>query len=356
MSITILDSNLIAIRELDAYTSLIWTDRYNGSGDFEIFTSMNYNLYQMLRPNYYIRNSESTKLMIIEKRQLKSDRVNGNQIFVSGRSLESILDRRIVWGQAHLFGNFQEAIQHLLCICIMEPEDETRLIPNFIFEASTDPAITDLLVDTQVLADNLYDVIYSLCEEKSIGFEVVLTEDDQFKFKLYSGVDHSYDQVDNPYVIFSSEFENLLTADHTTDITGYKTVSLVLGPGEGMERPGAEASFPDSAGSGLSRREVYTNASSVSTEVDGVTIPPEDYALQLQYAGLLDLVDRLPIDQFDGQVDATSNFIFGTHFNMGDIVQLDNGYGDVGRARVTEYIRSVDSSGKVSYPTFVTIQ
>lgn len=50
--------------------------------------------------------------MIVEKIQITSDTEDGNHVTVTGRSLESILDRRIVWGQKLLSGNLQNGIKH----------------------------------------------------------------------------------------------------------------------------------------------------------------------------------------------------------------------------------------------------
>ena len=137
-------------------------------------------------------------MMIVEKIQITSDTEDGNHVTVTGRSLESILDRRIVWGQKLLSGNLQNGIKTLLNENVISPSDSNRKIPNFIFKESTDPAITKLKLEAQYTGDNLYDVIQKICEEQGIGFKITLNDEKQFVFELYAGSDRSYDQTENP--------------------------------------------------------------------------------------------------------------------------------------------------------------
>ena len=232
MDITVLNTNLDAISIVDVYESFIWTDRYYEYGDFELFTSMTDTILSYIKQDYYLQNRESEHVMIIEMIRIGSDSENGNHITVTGRSLESILDRRIVWGQKTITGNLQNGIHTLLNENVISPADSSRKIANFIFEASTDPAITSLKIDAQYTGDNLYDVINKICSERSIGFKVTLNDNKQFVFKLYAGIDRSYDQSVNPYVIFSPKFENIINSNYVESKSALKTVTLVGGEGE----------------------------------------------------------------------------------------------------------------------------
>ena len=135
MDLTILNTNLDAILPIDTYKSFIWTDRYYSYGDFELYTAISEDIIKYIKQDYYLINRESEHVMIIEKILISSDVEDGNHITVSGRSLESILDRRIVWGQKTLSGNLQNGIKTLLDENIISPLDNNRKINNFIFEA-----------------------------------------------------------------------------------------------------------------------------------------------------------------------------------------------------------------------------
>ena len=114
MDVTILNTDLDAVSIVDTYESFIWTDRYYAYGDFELYEAMRDGLFDHIKQDYYLQSKESEHVMIVEKIQITSDTEDGNHVTVTGRSLESILDRRIVWGQKLLSGNLQNGIKTLL--------------------------------------------------------------------------------------------------------------------------------------------------------------------------------------------------------------------------------------------------
>ena len=81
MNLTILDTNLEPLAILDTYESLIWTDRYQAYGDFEIYESVRDDgLLSMLKQDYYLENTDSDHIMIIEQTQISSDTDSGNHL------------------------------------------------------------------------------------------------------------------------------------------------------------------------------------------------------------------------------------------------------------------------------------
>lgn len=353
MDLYIANTEFENIFVLDSYNSLIWTDRYNSYGDFEIYTNMNISLLEYLKQDYYIRRYDSEYVMIIEKILIKSDVEEGDKLTVSGRSLESILDRRIIWGQKTVTGNLQDAIETLLNENIISPSKPERKIDNFIFEESTDEIITSLTIDAQYVGDNLYDVIKKICEERSIGFKITLNDNNQFVFKLYSGVDRSYEQTDNPYVVFSPSFDNLLSTNYMESKSSYKNVSLVGGEGEGSARKFIAVGNS----SGMDRRELFSDASSISSEQEnGTTLSDAEYTYLLRQKGNEDLAENAVVVSMDGEAETQIMFKYGEDFYNGDIVQVIDAYGHDVRARVYEIVTSEDESGFSVYPTFTMIE
>lgn len=348
--ILVLNPNLETIKNIDTLKSLIWTDRYYGAGDFEIYTPVNLELMSFLQQDYYLWRKGSEHLMMIESIEIECDLEEGDHLIVTGRSLEFILDRRIVWEQTILTGNFQDVIQTLLNENVISPAIEDRKISNFIFEPSTDPNILFLdenyTVDAQIeRGTNLYEAILALCFERGVGFKIT-PSDDKFIFKLYKGQDRSYDQFDNPYVVFSSNFENLMNSNYIETKTNLKTVTLV---------DGEDKSTVVGGGSGLTRREIYTDAKSIYRTVDGVTLTDEEYLAQLEQKGSEVLSEHSFSTSFDGELDSATTYKYGEDFFLGDIVQIINEYGIEAKARVIEMIYSQDSSGLKEYPTFTAV-
>ena len=126
MELIVLDTSLKMLSVLDTFESLIWTERFSAYGDFEVYTSINDSVLEILKDDYYLWLKESDQTMIVEDRKIESDAENGNHFTVTGRSLESILERRIIWKQTILSGNFQNGIKKLLDENIINPSDASR--------------------------------------------------------------------------------------------------------------------------------------------------------------------------------------------------------------------------------------
>lgn len=353
MDLTILDDTLEPKHIIDIYESFIWTDRFYQAGDFELHTAMNMEIASTLKLGYYIQNKHSDRVMLIERMLITSDIENGNTINMTGRSLESILDRRIIWGQTNINGNLQNGIKKLLDDCIISPTDPKRRLDNFIFIPSENPLITELTIDAQYMGDNLYDVIQKICEEKQIGFKVILTPDKKFAFSLYVGQNRSYDQNTNPYVIFSPKFDNIIDSNYLETTMTLKNIALVGGEGEGGSRK--YATVGDN--SGIERRELFVDAKDISSDVGNhKVLTPAEYAAVLVQRGNETLANNSIVKSFEGKIQNDIMFIYDKDFFIGDIVQVANEYGNEAKVLVIEIVISTDESGQLSiYPTYKNV-
>lgn len=359
MELTVLGTDLIALDPIDRFESLIWRDRYCGFGDFEILSPVNNDILLYVAQDRYLTMAGTEHAMIIETLGIKSDAELGNKILVIGRSLESILKRRIVWKQTILTGNFQNGVLQLLNENAIIPENPDRQISRLVFEASTDLAVTSLTVDAQFVPETdktLYDAIVGLCQAAGVGFKITITDSGQFLFKLYAGKDRSYDQIENPYVIFSPEFDNVLKGEYSESKMPLKTLALVGGQiVEGVERLMIPVTIPGGAGTDLDRREMFVDASSISTSYDGGELTPEQYLAELIQVGQQELSKKTAIQSFEGEADTTGIYKYGEDFDMGDILEVANEYGHSAKSRVSEVIHSQDSSGIKVYPAFTAV-
>lgn len=359
MELFCLDKNFTTIAILDSFESLLWIERYYEVGEFELYAPISQELLSAMQIGYYLWRKDSQKVMIIESVKLEANSEDGHYLTATGRSLESILDRRIIWEQTRIQGNLQNGIKKLITDAIISPKSEDRKISNFRFLDSTDSAVTSIKVDAQFTGDNLYEAIKSLCQVNDLGFKISLNEDYQFVFELYAGETRDYTQVKNPYVTFSPEFDNLQSSSYFEDITGYKTIVLVAGEGEGSERRTAicETGATVTPPTGMDRREMYVDARDLSsTEYDEEGnehhISDEEYGKSLITRGFENLDEQIFVKDFEGGVDPFSMFKYDKDYYLGDVVQIRNEFAIEARVRVTEVIRSNSVNGDEIYPTF----
>lgn len=351
MNVRVLDTNFEPLWAVDLYESLIWTDRFDEYGDFEIYTQPSSTIASMLKKDYYLEMDDSDKLMIIETFKTQVDEDAGKHLIVSGRSLESILERRIVWNQTILNGNFQNAMKKLFEDNIINPSIAGRKIGNFIFKESSDPIITELTIDAQYTGDDIYTIVKNNCLELGIGFQIVLNENKQFEFSFLSGRDLSYDQNIYPVVAFSPGFENLKNSTYTEDNSTLKTVALVAGEGEGVDR--RTTAVETSGETGLLRRELFVDARDISSTTEQQTkLTNDQYLSLLSERGKKKLAENFSKRSFDGEADVNGAFELNKDFFLGDIVEIIDEYGKNAKSRVIEIIHSDDQQKRTTIPTF----
>lgn len=363
INIMLLNESFTPIALIDNYESAIWTDRYNSAGDFEIYVAASKEVLNLFLSDdlndfagtRYLICNESEHCMIVEDVRLTTDAESGNHIIITGRSLESILDRRIVWAQTTYSGTIETVIRNILNDSFISPSDSERKVSNFIFKKSEDSDVTKYSIQTQFTGDNVYDIVSDLCAAYNLGFKIVLDENNRFVFSLYSGKDRTYAQSNNPYVIFSPAFENLINSEYNASITDYRTTALVGGEGEGVNRRFATVHRTSVHDTGLNRREIFVNAASVRSEtyIDGesVTLSDAEYAAQLEAKGVEKLIANSKTIEFDGQA-TNYTFVYGRDFTIGDVLQVENEYGLTDEVYISEYIISDSVEGLLRYPTF----
>jgi hypothetical protein len=349
----LLNTSFETVADIDNYDSMIWTDRYYACGDFSLYLAASTAAVATYVKDYYIWTDESNELMIVETSEIKESQDGGEFLTVTGRSVTSILDRRIIWGQVTLQGNFQTAIKKLMNENAINPTDASRKIPGLTFKDSTDPAITGLTIDEQFLGTNLYSTIAALCKIRNVGFRITGTEG-AFVFELYMGKDRSFNQLANPQISFSPDMDNLTSSRYLHSKETLRTLSLVGGEGEWPSKTFAVTTVSAGAGSGLNRRELYTESGTSSKNGD-VQLTPEEYNNLLIEKGRFDLLNNRETMTFDGEIEMTDSHEYNVDFFMGDILQMANEYGIESTSRVVEFIRSKSPTGTAAYPTLESV-
>lgn len=351
--IIVMETDFTSIQIVDTWKSLIWVDRFWEYGDFELYLAATPENLQLFIDGRYVYSLESENIMIIEGVLVETSVEEGRMMTVTGRSLASILERRIIWNQTTFTGPLWQGIQKYLNENAIAPTDASRVIPNLIFETPTDPKVLEKTLDVQITGANLYETIQVLCETNQIGFKMRLNDQNQFVFSLYAGTDRSYEQTDNPYVVFSPDFDNLISTNSLHSRKTEKNVILVAGEGEGLARRRVAVGNA----SGLDRREYYQDARDISSN-DGA-IGTAAYNALLIARGEETMADNKATESFECQVDPNRSFMYNVDYFLGDIMSIFDGYGDVvddNRFRMLELVMTRDVLGNTSIPTFAIVE
>jgi len=338
------NTDLEAIGIIDAFASLIWTTRYFQEGDFELYLPVSDKNIKLLQENYYLMRPDDDSVMIIKKIKITTDLENSSYMTVSGPSLESVLGRRIIWRQTNLSGRVEECIRRLITENAIEPDVLSRKIHRL--KLGTLLGFTETM-ETQVTGDNLLTYISETCKAYGWGFKVTI-QNNSFVFQLYKGVDRSYNQNANPYVVFSPEFDNFMRSEYTLDSTNYSNVALVAGEGEGAER--RTQIIGDAAD--LERYELFVDARDVSSNSGEIT--DEEYEQNLVQRGEEKLAETAITEAYTGEVETRISYKYKEDYFLGDTIQIKNEYGMEAAPIIIEIIESEDENGYTVIPTIAT--
>lgn len=372
MNLVVYDKTFTPVGVTDIYESVIWTERYYECGDFEIYTAATTKLIRLLKEDYYVRSSESDYTMVIEHVKIEEDVENGDKLIVSGRSLESILDRRIIWDNIKIQGTVVEGFQQIFDANIINPENSKRKVSNFVFDTPTDASILSAQLVASYYGSTILEAVQSVCQQLGFGFRIYFeTSSKILHFQLFNGLNLSADKAknqNNKVVIFSPKFDNLISSNYELDREPYKNVTLVGGivnESAVQKRVEVEGRIPNSLGQmtdipeGLDRREVYTDATSLSNKDEqNQEISDEEYNKRLANEGYGALNEFDYGETIDTSVEPNYNWHYGNtasdDYYLGDIVTISNAYGMSIMARVIEVVRSHDTSGNTVIPSFST--
>lgn len=351
MNIYVLDTSFNIVSVIDSFSSVIWTTRYFTFGDFELCVPASEKMLNTLKAGrYLVRDFDMSdgicqNVMTIYNRHIQTDPEEGNKLIVSGYDLGGILKRRVVAQQTVLNGSVYACIVGLLNNCIVDPVNPDRKISNFTYNRITPSGQLAVPMKKQITGTNLAEAIAEICETYGVGYRVVL-DNGYFVLHLYEGTDRSYDQSTFPYVVFSEGFDNLISCDYTESLEEYANVVYVAGEGEGTARKIAEVGNV----TGLYRFEHWEDARNASTNAGAIS--EEEYMEQLENDGEAVLSEKKQSVAMEGEVDSNGNFKLNTNYFLGDVVQIDAGYGITAKTRVIEVIESEDETGVKIIPTF----
>ena len=348
MDLYVMNQSFETIGIIDSASSVIWNQRFFDCGDFEIYLRADKETVSLLKENYYIYRLDHEMVGIIENKTITTSAEEGNYYTITGRFLESILSRRIAWNQTTISGNAEECIRQLITDNVISPEDPKRKIENFLLDEKVGFTETIKDFDLQSNGENLLETITVICKTYKIGYKVTLTPENQFLFSLYRGEDRSYGQNVNNYVVFSPEFDNLISSEYTYNRDEYRNAAIVVGEGEGTSQK--RVSIGET--SGLLRYEARIDGSGVSS--NGEIITAQTYEKMLIEYGKEQLGTYKIIEGISGEVENNSTYQADKDYFLGDIVSVENEYGIGADTRVIEILENEDESGYKIVPTFDT--
>lgn len=362
--VEIRNTNTELIGIIDTANSIIWHAVYFGVGDFEIYTQATPQALEILKINNYVTRPYEIEVGVIERVQIVNDVQGGKMIAAAGRFAKSILDRRIIYrlsGTVNratiLRGKVETNVRNLVNNNAINCSfDSKRNISILELGAAADiPAVivdeNGEAAEKQVSYDNLLEYTDTVLAEYGLSSTVILdAERKKLQYIVYAGIDRSVDNIiDASPVVFSQEFDNLISSEYLHNTQLEKNTALIGGEGEGTARFYALLAGNEKD---LNRREMFVDASSISktykddNETEH-TYTNAEYSAVLKAKGKQELAPLKTEEHFTGEIDALNgNYVYNRDFYLGDIITVqDNEINKYTNARVTEVTEVQDENG-----------
>ena len=340
IELLIYDTNFKKIGTITDAESIIWHKKYNDIGEFEIYLPASSNNTSLLQEDYYVVREDDESVGIIADFKIVYDEYNETDMMsCSGKMAESILGKRIIWQQTQIDGYLEQGIRSLITDNVINPKIVARKIP--FIKLGKLKGLTERY-SAQYTGDNLAEVIHAVCDTYGIGYRLKY-QNECFYFELYKGVDRSKNQVANPHIIFSDEYDNLISSEYQSSKSNYKNTALVAGEGEGVDRNTVAV---NNENSGINRIELFVDARNISTNKEEITA--SEYNNMLFSKGEEELSGYQYTESFDGEIRLDERYEYKKDVDIGDIVTIENSeWGIYKNQRIMGTIESYDKDGYI---------
>jgi len=344
----------------DSFSSLLWDIEYYSCGVFEVYIAADPRNIEIFQTGRIVgRDDDKEHFGLIESVQIETDAENGDYLIVSGRFLMCLLERRIIYPT--LSFTTEKTYSEIVHTAVINNaiNAENRTIPGLTL-GTVSGSCWEQKTKLQVSYDNLMRWIYTVCEKISgtanIRLSKINGEQYEMLFDLSEGTDRSILQDENPHIIFSDGYTNLLSFSYSSDISVQQNFAYILGKGEGDERK-RTTYFENTEPSFLERYEVYVDAKDMSDEQqeNGESKPifEDEYIELLKERGKENIVQPLTASESQIAVQSTQ-FHYNTDYFVGDYVTVEHQrFGLIQpKMQLIGMIESFDQNGRSLTPTF----
>lgn len=375
---TIDNINYKADRILDSFESVIWTERYYGDDHAELILPATEIFMDQVKEGMFLGCSESNVPMIIETIDFRDKKMN-----ISAISILSWLNNRFIRTSPHadvrayvLTNIFPSQALYTVIYDAISPDSsylngdiDTGILnpgrfamPEILLDILDSNVMSSVALDFTVPFGPLYDAMREIAIGYSMGIQIVKTLDpfvpQPFRFRSYTGSDRTRSNTGVSPVRFSPEFDSLTNVEELRSLAQYKNCAIAFAPNvPEMNSGGEDLVYGPSSGI----RGFFLRAKLIFADELGDPYPDGTYPTIPQLSSRLqsiatDSLGESPyIREVSGDAVTTLEHKYGVDYYLGDVVEVEGYTETINIARVTEYVRTQDASGKKEYPTFTNI-
>lgn len=402
---------------IEGYDSLIWTERFQTPGDFEMQTPMVQEGLSLLPEGTFLSILQSDEVMRVETRLIKEDEEGRRMLTVSGRSVTSILESRHVeapYGKRRKMAKKYSptgamAVLMWNVIDNHANKDVTRAndfpwtskdkIPNVSISDSVPvdgtlrnwwleqgplwPQLEKIMLDGDLGLRTIRPesgpmtriaVESALANRGDIQREVI-TDVTSLRFDIYKGLDRSHQQATNSVVGFNHIQGHIENDEYLFSNQDHKTACEVMTGVGGddvyrsgdagltgwdrrvMSYDGGEPEYPKEKptypGKNASNADQTKYENDLAEWQNKKAEVDAEFLSDVEEDALRELKKQRRVKLFSGDISPLAPYVYRTHYKLGDFVTLYGDYNQTERMVVSEYIRTEDAEGDRGYPGLI---
>lgn len=390
MDLYTLTDQFLANEPIDEFVSAIWTERYSVKGEVQLKVEASSEMLNKLADGTFLALRGSKEVMQIETQSIEEGLAT-----IAGHTLDGFLENRMAWYANPFYdgtdqnpskildytadkvpGQFlADAVTHMCIAPITFGGTLSTANLNWPFEII--PNLSLGAVDVSGVVKRitlpigpLYTGLAKIAEDEGVGMSLYLESADpiegySLKFTTYRGLDHSMGG-NAPLVRLVPELDSIQNLKELRSTAYYKNVVYVFYGQtiykywEDMTEPEPEGfarrvMVTDAVGEPVGHKETYKDIRTRYLGYDRtstiIVVSPAEQAAFLEQHARDALANNNYIRAIDGETSPNSEYQYGMHYGLGDIIELEGLTGTISKARVTEYIQSQDVNGEKQYPT-----
>lgn len=337
----VFDLGINSLGIVDVYDEIVWERRYYESGYFELHAPATDNNLKLLAENRILYQNSAEESGLITAIFLSEEDGTG-KITVCGRFLSFLLHKRLIKSETVVSGN-AETIMRKLVTDVMANNEGFEIIK--LGEISK----TSGTYSAPIGYGDLHDTLSMISMLSGTAFRLRLSPAEKLiYFECYEGKDRSVNQTENPQIVFSADYDNILSsAQLTRDITPEINAATVRYSGEYGE---ISLEYNPLKLTGLDKKEIYIDEVPKTKRSGGTTVIDEEATIA-EFTKIAKEAITAPTFDFTCAVSYEGEYRAG--YDLGDIVTVyKKEWGITKSLRITTMTENTTAAGYSVIPVF----
>lgn len=377
MRLEVFDFELNRLGLIEMYSTITYTLKFVDVGSFELKCAINKQNVKLIQKNRFLWIEDEVCGII----QYISSSTDDGTITAKGKLVKEMLNWRWVYPCFVKTGEPAALAESIVNIHCVNPSESKRKMRGLVI-GNAGYVINKPHITYQKTGDTVLTSVQNISTANNLGFEIYFNPRNvnPFKFVMLEGKDRTIGNKDgNKPVVFSRDFENIVSGSYEYNDDSFRNIALVAGEtADGSNNENAARTFlvVDQAGSenvsSFYRKELYVDARDLQSEYSEEATTKDDegndvtetvqkkmteqeYNATLSNRGFEKMGETLVEESYESQIrtDARTIYQFGKDYTYGDYVTvIDKSLGIMLNAQITEMQIVYDANGYDYIPTF----